>query len=110
MTSLTAQHDGVSGPVRTVTAAACVAVTWFWWAGTPTASGATPGTALVAISELADDEVSGDMREVLAIAARACGLGLRVRRALTRGASEHDAVVPAIPRAAGPRGSVNLGS
>ncbi|HEY0119478.1 MAG TPA: ferredoxin reductase family protein [Cellulomonas sp.] len=39
-------------PVRSVIAAACVAVTWFWWAGTPAASGATPGTALVAVSEL----------------------------------------------------------
>ncbi len=39
-------------PVRTVIAAACLAVTWFWWAGTPASSGATPGGALVATAEL----------------------------------------------------------
>ena len=32
-------------PVRTVIAAACLAVTWFWWAGTPASSGATPGSS-----------------------------------------------------------------
>jgi predicted ferric reductase len=39
-------------PVRTAIVAACLAVTWFWWAGTPASAGATPGTALVAAAEL----------------------------------------------------------
>lgn len=39
-------------PVRTAIVAACLAVTWFWWAGTPAASGATPGGAFVAVAEL----------------------------------------------------------
>lgn len=39
-------------PVRTTILAACLAVTWFWWAGTPAASGGTPGGALVAVAEL----------------------------------------------------------
>ncbi len=39
-------------PVRSAIAAACVAVTLFWWAGTPVAAGQTPGTALIAVAEL----------------------------------------------------------
>ena len=39
-------------PVRTAIVAACLAVTLFWWVGTPAATGATPGGALVAIAEL----------------------------------------------------------
>ncbi len=39
-------------PVRAAIIAACLAVTWFWWAGTPASTGATPGTALVATAEL----------------------------------------------------------
>ncbi len=39
-------------PVRTAIVAALIAVTVFWWFGTPPAAGSTPGGALVAISEL----------------------------------------------------------
>ena len=39
-------------PVRGAVVVACLAVTWFWWAGTPASSGVTPGGAVVAASEL----------------------------------------------------------
>ena len=39
-------------PVRSLIVTACLAVTWFWWAGTPASVGAAPGTALVAAAEL----------------------------------------------------------
>lgn len=39
-------------PVRAAIVGACLAVTAFWWAGTPAAAGATPGGALVATAEL----------------------------------------------------------
>ena len=39
-------------PVRTAIVFALLAVTLFWWHGTPPQAGATPGGALVAIAEL----------------------------------------------------------
>lgn len=38
--------------MRSAIVAACIAVTLFWWHGTPAAAGGTPGGALVAVAEL----------------------------------------------------------
>ena len=48
----TDQPEPTRFPVRTAIVLACLAVTLFWWHGTPASVGATPGGALVAIAEL----------------------------------------------------------
>jgi len=46
------QPEPVRFPVRTVIVLAVLAVTIFWWHGTPASVGATPGGVLVAVAEL----------------------------------------------------------
>ncbi|WP_159809741.1 ferredoxin reductase family protein [Cellulomonas citrea] len=48
-----AEHRSRPSSVLTTIVLGCVAILAFWWFGTPTSAGATPGTALVSAGELA---------------------------------------------------------